>query len=469
MSITRPLSKGLLAAIAALAAVVVLVVVVGAVLITRNGSSTSTHEKVISNSGAAAGALPKVSLRIAHLRHGRLPFAKPLRVNITNGALSAVKVVQVGDGQVAGAFNQTRTQWKSAAPLPPSSNLHATIKYANLAHHTTKRTMTITTAGAKSHFGDELSPGGGATVGIAEPISVTFDTAIPTKARAAVEAGLSVTASPAVVGAWHWMSDSVVHWRPPSYWKTGTKVTVSSDLQGVNLGHGMWGDVGRHQTSFKIGAAHISEANQATHEMQVYDNGKLIRTFPISTGRGQYPTMDGVHIALEKQSVIQMNSATVGIPKGNPDYYNETVYWDVRISNGGEFVHAAPWSVGEQGHENVSHGCVNLSTTNAEWFYNWAQNGDVVDIYNGVRAPESGDAGTADWNMSWKQWLKGDAAPSAAAVALHPRSPREYEPNFTPHAKKAAKHAAKHHHGAKKHSTKHGAKKSSSSSTSPSW
>jgi hypothetical protein len=40
-----------------------------------------------------------------------------------------------------------------------------------------------------------------------------------------------------------------------------------------------------------------------------------------------------------------MDSATVGIPKGDPDYYYETVYWDTRISNGGMFVHAAPWSL----------------------------------------------------------------------------------------------------------------------------
>jgi hypothetical protein len=153
--------------------------------------------------------------------------------------------------------------------------------------------------------------------------------------------------------------------------------------------------------------------------------------------------------------VVQMNSATVGIPKSNPGYYNETVFWDVRISDGGEFVHAAPWSVAQQGHINVSHGCVNLSTTNAEWFYKWALRGDVVDIYGGPRPPSATDPGTEDWNMSWQQWLAGDAAPSAAALALHPRMPRGYEPNFTPtHAKKS------HHHKSHKHS---------SGSTSSSW
>jgi lipoprotein-anchoring transpeptidase ErfK/SrfK len=263
------------------------------------------------------------------------------------------------------------------------------------------------------------------------------------------------------------MSDQSVHWRPPHYWKSGTKVNVTSNLQGVRIAKGVYGQVGAHSVSFKIGDAHISEANQATHQMQVFDNGKLIKTFPISTGRTEYPTMDGVHIALEKSPVVEMDSATVGIPKGSPGYYDETVYWDVRISNGGEFVHAAPWSVGSQGFTNVSHGCVNISTANAEWFYNWSLNGDIVDVYDGVRPPETGDAGTADWNMSWKQWLAGDAAATKAAKHLHPRIPRNYEPGFKPvkHHSKSHHHDKKARHSATSHTAKHHAKKKSSSSS----
>jgi hypothetical protein len=182
--------------------------------------------------------------------------------------------------------------------------------------------------------------------------------------------------------------------------------------------------------------------------MRVYDNGTLIRTFPVSTGRDQYPTMDGVHIAIEKSSVVQMDSATVGIPRGSPGYYNETVYWDVRISNGGEFVHAAPWSVADQGHVNVSHGCVNLSPANAQWFYNWSLRGDVIDVYDGVRPPSSTDPGTADWNMSWQKWLAGGSAPSAAALALHPPLAHDTEPGFAP---VKHHHAKSHHHKASRH------------------
>jgi hypothetical protein len=127
-----------------------------------------------------------------------------------------------------------------------------------------------------------------------------------------------------------------------------------------------------------------------------------------------------------------MDSATVGIPRNSADGYYEKVYWDVRISYGGAFVHAAPWSVAEQGISNVSHGCVNISTTNAIWFYNWSMRGDIVDVYNSGAAPDTADPGMADWNMSWKKWIAGDQAPTSIALSVHPPLPRDAEPAAPP-------------------------------------
>jgi hypothetical protein len=139
---------------------------------------------------------------------------------------------------------------------------------------------------------------------------------------------------------------------------------------------------------------------------------------------------------------VTMDSATVGIPRNSPDGYYEQVYWDVRISYGGAFVHAAPWSVAQQGIVNVSHGCVNLSTENATWFYNFSQRGDVVDVYNSGAAVDTADPGMADWNMSWKQWVAGDAAPTTAAKVLRAPMPRDTEPE--PPAAHSTTHTAAH-------------------------
>jgi hypothetical protein len=123
-----------------------------------------------------------------------------------------------------------------------------------------------------------------------------------------------------------------------------------------------------------------------------------------------------------------MDSATVGIPRDSPDGYYEKVYWDVRISYGGAFVHAAPWSVASQGVVNVSHGCVNVAPASAEWFYNWSLRGDVVDVYNTLAPPDTADPGMSDWNMSWKKWVAGDAAPTTTALVAHPPLPHDSEP-----------------------------------------
>jgi lipoprotein-anchoring transpeptidase ErfK/SrfK len=140
--------------------------------------------------------------------------------------------------------------------------------------------------------------------------------------------------------------------------------------------------------------------------MTVATNGATARTMAISAGRDKYPTMGGVHIAIEKSQHVVMDSSTVGIPVNSADGYHEDVYWNVAITNGGEYVHAAPWSVGSQGRRNVSHGCVNLSPSDATWFYNYSLPGDIINIVGTGRSPSSSDAGTMDWNMPWEAWVQ---------------------------------------------------------------
>ena len=221
-----------------------------------------------------------------------------------------------------------------------------------------------------------------------------------------------MTTATAVAGAWHWTRANEVHWRPAAFWAAGTKVAVQTNLVRLDLGNRIWG-ADSHASTFTIGDAHVSTANIATHQMTVTSNGQTVRVLPMSAGRDKYPTKGGIHIALEKAQVVTMDSQTVGIPRDSPDGYYEKVFWDVRISNGGAFVHAAPWSVGAQGHSNVSHGCVNLSTADAQWFYGFAQRGDIVNVVNSPAAPDLGDPGMADWNIPWTAWRAGDPANAA--------------------------------------------------------
>ena len=172
---------------------------------------------------------------------------------------------------------------------------------------------------------------------------------------------------------------------------------------------GVWG-VADRTIRFSVGERRVSVVDVRTHRMKVTSGGRTLRVLPVSTGRERYPTTNGVHFVLEKNQVKVMDSSTVGIPRNGPGGYYQRVAWSVRISNSGEFVHAAPWSTGSQGSANVSHGCVNLSTANAAWFFGQTRRGDVVEVRGSPKRPGS-SFGVADWNMSWSRWLAGSALP----------------------------------------------------------
>jgi lipoprotein-anchoring transpeptidase ErfK/SrfK len=209
-------------------------------------------------------------------------------------------------------------------------------------------------------------------------------------------------------GTWHWISDNEVHWRPRTYWKPGTDVTVDADVNGVSAGNGIFGQMDR-RTSFHIGDAVIMKINLADHQMRVSDNGKLLRTIPVTGGAAGFTTRSGIKVIIEKFRVKRMNSATVGIKRGDPNYYNiPDVEYAQRVTYSGEFLHAAPWSVGSQGLANVSHGCVGMSTTNAAWLYNLTHRGDVVDV-SGTSRPMEPTNGYGDWNVPWSSYKAGSA------------------------------------------------------------
>jgi lipoprotein-anchoring transpeptidase ErfK/SrfK len=236
------------------------------------------------------------------------------------------------------------------------------------------------------------------------PIRVYFDN--PVADRKTALARMKVTTSVPTEGAWRWFSDTEVHWRPKVYWKPGTKVALDTDLYGVKLGAGTYGseNADRH-IEFAIGRSHVSVADARTHRMKVYVNGKLARDLPASLGKevkGRY-THTGVHVVTDKKRAMTMDSTTYGLAL-DAGGYKTPVKFATRISNSGEFVHAAPWSVAQQGRSNVSHGCVNLAPANAQWFFGISQPGDVVSV-TGTPVPLTAkDTDVPDWTIPWSQW-----------------------------------------------------------------
>jgi lipoprotein-anchoring transpeptidase ErfK/SrfK len=243
------------------------------------------------------------------------------------------------------------------------------------------------------------------TVGVGMPITVKLS-ATP-RNRAAVERRLSVTTSKPVVGAWHWFSDTELHYRPKEFWPANTDVAVKAKLKGVKFGKNTFGDHNT-STSFRVGAEQISIVDIANYEMTVTKNGKVVRTIPVTNGEPGFTTRSGIKVIISKEESTVMDSTTIDIPEDSADAYRLTVKKAMRLTWSGEYIHAAPWSTSRQGSANVSHGCTGLSDANAAWMFDFSRVGDVVKYIGSNRPIEQGN-GFTDWNMPWSEWLGGSA------------------------------------------------------------
>lgn len=324
-------------------------------------------------------------------------------VIVERGRITAVNLAAPGGQPISGQITPDGHAWMASPGLSPNTTYSGTVSVTGDDGKTKSEPWSFTTAKpAKELHTAALNVAEGGTYGVGMPVVVKLNSAIPADKRAAVEQRMTVTTTPAVTGAWRWVSSTEAHWRPSVYWPAGTKAVLKLDFTGLDAGGGVWG-VDARTVNFSIGDSHISVVNAATHQMAVATNGQVVKTVPVSTGDSKYPTKSGIHVVNERSQKVIMDSATVGIPRDSPDGYYETVYWDVRISNSGEFVHAAPWSTGSQGRSNVSHGCVNVSPTDAEWFFNYSRPGDVVQVTNTPATLEPTN-GYGDWQVPWAQW-----------------------------------------------------------------
>ena len=385
---------------AALAVAGLTVLVVAAVVALSRTSSGHT-------SVPAAPALPLITVDPPADATGIRPNSK-VTVTANRGRLTVVHLVDSDGKEIPGDLDPLGHTWASTAYLHLARDYKLTAEISGVSQSKKNprpavRTSEFSTVKPAGNLTPFVTPGDKQTVGVGEPIVIRFQN--PVANKNAIIPLLTVSMSKPIDGAWHWFGSKEVHYRPKDYWPAGEQVTMVAKLTNVDAGNNIWGDLDRSVT-FKIGDAHVSTVDTDAHTMTVTSNGQVLRTLPISAGRDKYPTMSGVHIALEKSYHVVMDSSTVGIPVNSPDGYKEDVYWNVAITNGGEYVHAAPWSVRSQGSRNVSHGCVNLSTSDATWLYNFSTQGDIINIVGSPRGPSASDAGTADWNMAWDKWVE---------------------------------------------------------------
>ncbi|MFC4534905.1 L,D-transpeptidase [Sphaerisporangium dianthi] len=357
--------------------------------------------------GTSAPATPAPQIKISPAEGAsKVRPEKSVVVTATNGELEEV-TVEAGGKPLKGEFDAARTKWVSKGPLKPSATYTVSVKAGGGGGPATASSTFTTLKPAQELRIADITPNlKGETVGVGMPIMVRFSR--PVGDKEAVEQALKVTAEKPVAGAWRWIDDSLAIYRTAKYWPAHQKVRFAAYLEGVRAGKDVYG-VRNYATTMKIGAAWVSSVNTRSHTMIVRKDGKIVQRMAISAGKAttrEYTTTNGVHLTMERGNPVTMISP--GKKKGDPGYYKEIVNHAVRISNSGEYVHSAPWSVGSQGRANVSHGCVNARPDQARWFYENFHRGDVVKIAGTNRALEWNN-GWGYWQMPYKQWKKGSA------------------------------------------------------------
>ncbi|MEU7555054.1 Ig-like domain-containing protein [Streptomyces sp. NPDC044571] len=345
---------------------------------------------------------------------------RPLEVTTKgHGArITDVTAVDTHGRRLAGELSAKGDRWHSTASMAAGTRYTVTVSTENQRGAPGQRTMTFDTTPSKALLQVKLGPQAG-RYGVGQPLTAELSEAVKDKAaRAVVERGLVVESSPGVEGAWYWVDDKTLHYRPKDYWPAHSTVSLRSNLEGVRITDDLNGAASK-PLKLEIGDRVEAITDAAAHSLTFKRNGEVINTIPVTTGKPGFSTRNGVKVVLGKQYFVRMRGDTVGI--GGSENYDLPVYYATRVTWSGEYVHAAPWSVGSQGYENVSHGCTGMSTGNAAWFFENITEGDVVKVINSIgedMAPFGN--GFGDWNVDWKDWRQGSALLKGTHVNHNP-------------------------------------------------
>ncbi len=408
---TRPETLLPLALLAALAALVL--VIAGCTVPVPTGSaSETTPETSEAPAPATLTVTPADGATDVEIRDG-------VAASVTGGTLTEVVLTNDAGLEIEGTISADGTEWTPDIPLGYGRTYTLEIAYQGETGGLKTDTRSFTMASPQSVVGVNLLTTGGAPLqsgreyGVGIVIAAKFDQ--PVKDREQVEQYMTVTTSPAVEGNWFWVDSSNAHWRPKEYYATGTEVEVDIDLEGRKLGGGQWGGSDA-SVDFTIGQRRVAIADDATKMVEVYHDQELVKTMPTSMGKGGWATygnvtmhfwtQPGTYTVLDKSSSVLMDSSTYGLPLSAG--YKVTVANGVRLTNDGIYFHALESTMWAQGNTNTSHGCLNLSPADAQWYFDQATTGDVVEV-RGTGGPELAVWQNGDWSVPWEVWQTGSA------------------------------------------------------------
>jgi lipoprotein-anchoring transpeptidase ErfK/SrfK len=339
------------------------------------------------------------------------------KVTVSDGTLTQVTMTTADGQSVKGTLASDGKSWKPDGQLERSTTYKIAVTAKDAEGLEAHENSSFTTVSPANSFIGNFTPEDGSTVGVGMPVSINFNKAITDKK--AVQSGITVTSSSGQEVVGHWFNGQRLDFRPDQYWQEGSTVTLKLNLDGVEGADGVFG-VQQKTVTFKIGRNQVSTVDASSKTMTVTQDGKTIKTIPISAGSSDNPTYNGQMVVSEKFKETRMNGATVGFTDddGKGEYDIKDVPHAMRLSTSGTFIHGNYWGADSIfGSANTSHGCVGLNDVKgagdpnqpAAWLFNNTIVGDVVIVKNSKDRVIQPDNGLNGWNLNWSQWKAGSA------------------------------------------------------------
>ncbi|WP_424854002.1 L,D-transpeptidase [Streptomyces sp. SAI-170] len=407
--------KGLTVASALLGGVLVLSACSGGDEAKADGAEDTSQAKV---DEAAAQKTSEAQIKITPADgSNNASINNSAAVTVSKGTLTEVTMTTADGTAVAGEISADKTSWKPTAQLERSTTYKVAVTAKDAEGREAHENASFTTVSPDNSFIGSFTPEDGSTVGVGMPVSINFDKAITNKVD--VQKGITVTSSSGQEVVGHWFNANRLDFRPEDYWQQNSTITLKLALDGVEGAEGVYG-VQQKTVTFQIGRNQVSYVDANTKQMKVTQNGKVVKTIPISAGSPDNKTYEGQMVISEKFKETRMNGATVGFTDddGKGEYDIKDVPHAMRLTTSGTFIHGNYWGADSVfGNVNTSHGCVGLNdtkgandpNTEAAWFYNNSIVGDVVVVQNTGDKTVSPDNGLNGWNMSWAEWKAGSA------------------------------------------------------------
>ncbi|MDT0533165.1 Ig-like domain-containing protein [Micromonospora sp. DSM 115977] len=356
-----------------------------------------------------------------------VPASTGITFTATEAEQTSVELKDSAGGAVEGELAADGKSWLPAGALKYGETYTATVTATGDDGRPATATSTFTTMAKpgkqvriSSFLGDDQ------VVGVGMPLIVKFSRAVPEDYRDDVQSRMTVTSVPAQEGIWHWVSPTEIRYRPKEFWKANSTVSYRVQAGGLPLGGGWYGRADL-SVGIKVGPAVVMTVDNKTKRMTVTKDGSVIKTIPVSLGKKSTPSSSGTMVVIEKlRKTVFDTFEELGPEEG----YRTKIDYAQRLTWGGEFIHAAPWSEGQQGRVNVSHGCVNVSMANGAWLFANTRVGDPITVKGTERKLQNGN-GWTDWNMSWEQYVKGSALPYEPPTEAAPEESGEPTPTPT--------------------------------------